>query len=928
MPPQRAITDFVLPGDDRRAALEHQESRLVRVPTNAAGVAPGPPELLLRGQDVGESFCNPLHCIVVTKGAAQVGLLRAMEAQKKATLEPLPDAHTLFFRNAQYDAAKSTYDRDFAGKSEVGFPTKMGQYVAVFKSYPQRAWLDELEKLGITAMEPVPSMGYYIYGPKDVIAKLPTRFSSFIHSIVEVPAGIKRTNVDVLSAKDDGGPASTTVALVAKAKDSVLDLLKSASGAKPWLVYSTGSIEAYGAILTREDALTFSVLPEVVDVSRNTLPGGPSDERSNRIIAGEWQTPGSSWPPSLNGNSVDQNGKGYWDNYQCGLSALGLDLKNQVIGFVDTGVDSGLMRGGKTYCPPHLRPPGYPNFDDCRLVFTADITKELSGCAEESSRAETKANDPTSHGTLTTSIAAGFATAASGARDTGQYAFSQGVAQGARVAMSRITPDCGRLYYRCVGAENFHSDAWETRLRYSLVELGSQGPSPDGNGQRPGVPLFNHSWNYGTTNYDTVALLIDQTSRTLQSAHYNYGTIGGIYYGDEVGDQTPALHVISAGNFPEYVSTSNVITAPAPAKNAITVGASETYNQEGYADGGCYENSAEAGLADNPRQIPWFSRTGFPNMRLKPDLVAPGTRSYGPRSVEQPSSWGAGCIAGLCATDFDGSGRYGWSWGTSFSAPAVTGAAAVTREWLGTLGHANASPALVKATLIATARSLTNKQACSSLCSDCNLQAGDVRPSPDKYQGWGGVAIDQLLRPGSQYFFQEQGASTTLQEGGTLLYSVTLALPSPPEDVNIALVWTDRAAIPPVATENNLVNDLDLSASVMSGGQVYSWYGNFFYVADGPDKEPLNSCRRDGYSLRNPYAFDLEGNPLSYSVSRDHKNNVERINIRAADIPAGVSAIAIQVSAFSLTDDGIDPADLTASAHRQDFALVVENAHE
>lgn len=59
----------------------------------------------------------------------------------------------------------------------------------------------------------------------------------------------------------------------------------------------------------------------------------------------------------------------------------------------------------------------------------------------------------------------------------------------------------------------------------------------------------------------------------------------------------------------------------------------------------------------------------------------------------------------------------------------------MTRQWLTSASLVSSpSPAIIKATLIATA---TNLVPCAPGCSTCSV-TGDMRPAPDKYQGWGG----------------------------------------------------------------------------------------------------------------------------------------------------------------------------------------------
>jgi hypothetical protein len=872
------------------------DTYVVRPATGAAQADAPAPATLLGISSVGERFCNALHCVVLTGTSAHRNALEALEKEGRIAVEALPEAHTLFFQKSRYDATAHAFERDFPGRFDVAGTSEMAQFAVVFKSYPERSWLDQVEALGVIALEPIPVMGYAVYGPRKVLATLGKQLP-FVYSVAEIPTGIKRFNVDDPPEGDDLGPAMTTVTMVTKARDLVEGLMNSASGTQPALVYRSGTSEAYVARLSLADAYGLSALPEVLSVSRETVRGGPSDERSNRLVAGNFQSPGTSWPASLGTNFGTPR---YWDGYLGQLSGLGLDLSHQVIGFLDTGVDGGLQQAGQPYCPPHLRTPLYnpndpTNTAGCRLVFTTDMSLRFD-------QLDTRADDLYFHGTLTTSIAAGFASAASAGRDAGGgYAFTQGVAQNAKVAMCQFFALCGGTGYRGLGEAQpaFTLGGWEQRLRYALVELGSTSSLPDtGGGNGPGARIFNHSWNNCDFVYEATSILLDQTTRSLAMAYFNFDQ------GRYTGPSAPALHVVSAGNFPSTCGTNRQVTAPAIAKNAIAVGASETYNQESYQPL-CAGN--DTGDADNPHQVPGFSRLGYPNQRLKPDLVAPGTRAYGRRSVMLDTNCTGNCDVVLDSND---PRQYTWNDGTSFSAPVVTGAAAIVREWLPTVGAANPSPALVKATLIAVARTLTTQQSCFTGCGNCCATCGDMRPSPDQYQGWGGVSLDRLFRSSSNYSFSDQWPSGqgTLFTANGQVWTRPLTITDVSKDINIALVWTDRASEARIDQALNLVNDLDLDVAIVIGGSVYSWYGNYYYTSPG-------SCGRDGYSLRNPQ-------PVVY----DHKNNVERINIRASDIPVGATQILVNVKAYSLTGDGIDPG-LSNSIFRQDFAVAVENAH-
>lgn len=838
------------------------------------------PAELLANEDVGQKFCSALRCIVLANSPGRTAALRSLEAKGVVELEEIPDAHRVFFNQTTYDARSNSFSEDFRGREETSPSSVVGLFVVVFKSYPEDDWIRQIEGTGLVALESLQTMAYYFYGPREAALHLAEAFPS-VYAVLDVPAGLKRDRIEWAAGPAEADSALAYVVTVADAKDVILPVLVAASTNPPMLQYRTGTTEAYSTNLSRSDALVLSVLPEVVSIRYAPAPPEPSDERSSRIISGTFQSPGTAWPYTpLPANSSTPR---YWDGFLSQLSGIGIDLNNQVIGFLDTGIDSGLNRNGSSYCPPFLRPPTYPAAP-CKLIFTADVTSDTP---------ETIANDFYYHGSFTSALAAGYAAYASPGRDSAGYAFTQGVAQGARVGMCQFWRLCGASYRNEGEADPFTDGDYMKRLRYALVELGSTSALPD-NSNGPGAVILNHSWNRLSIDYDNSSVLLDQTTRVQSVSSFRFRDNQTVS-----GPEAPILHVVSAGNRSgdQNLPENYLVTAPAVAKNVITVGSTESYNDQSYSPG-CGNN--DPWNADNPHQVADFTRVGFSNYRLKPDVVAPGVRSYGWRSID----WLSTCDrTNTCNMDLDGSLSYGWAAGTSFSAPVVAGAAAIVRDWFRVLGVATPAPALVKAALIAAATSITSLPACASGCVPCCSSCGDVRPSPDKYQGWGGASLDRLLRPATNYFYDNQ---STIFTSTSQLYQRYLTIADNTKDINIALVWTDRASVETANPFVNLVNDLDLTATITSN----SWYGNDYYYETAPD-----ACDRKGYSLKNP-------NP----ISRDRKNNVERISIKASDIPVGATNILVQVSPFSLTGNGIDPN--ARAQFRQDFALFVENARQ
>ena len=168
--------------------------------------------------------------------------------------------------------------------------------------------------------------------------------------------------------------------------------------------------------------------------------------------------------------------------------------------------------------------------------------------------------------------------------------------------------------------------------------------------------------------------------------------------------------VFAAGN---DGSGANTVSAPATAKNVITVGASENVRQTG-SDGCGIANTG----ADSANDIISFSSRGPVNSaggdgRIKPDIVAPGTHIEAgiPQSNYNGSSvcnqyWPAGQTL------------YGWSSGTSHSCPAVAGGATLVYQDFLNKGLSAPSPAMVKAYLMNSAAYMSGTGAGGNLPSN------------------------------------------------------------------------------------------------------------------------------------------------------------------------------------------------------------------
>jgi hypothetical protein len=187
----------------------------------------------------------------------------------------------------------------------------------------------------------------------------------------------------------------------------------------------------------------------------------------------------------------------------------------------------------------------------------------------------------------------------------------------------------------------------------------------------------------------------------------------------------------SAGNSGQ--NGPQTIGSPGTAKNVITVGASEN-NRPGLGP-----------ISDNPDTIAGFSSRGpTADGRIKPDIVAPGTRILS--------------VLGAQASGFQPIAPgvpYAFSDGTSMATPLTAGATTLAREWLGAQrGMPNPSAAFMKALMIHGAFRLPGAAA------------------PDTSSGWGRVDLKNTLS--AQYAIFDDHIQG-LSSGQALQYTVQVA---------------------------------------------------------------------------------------------------------------------------------------------------------
>jgi hypothetical protein len=298
------------------------------------------------------------------------------------------------------------------------------------------------------------------------------------------------------------------------------------------------------------------------------------------------------------------------------------------------------------------------------------------------------------------------------------------------------------------------------------------------------------------------------------------------------------------------------VAPPGAAKNVITVGASESNRQTG-TDGCAVDNAG----ANNINDVVYFSSRG-PTLdnRKKPDVMAPGTHIQGAQS--RSLTYNAG---GVCNFSWPiGQSLYTWASGTSFSCPAIGGAAALIRQWFLNQAAPAPSPALTKAILMCSTRYMTGASANDALWSN--------------NQGMGFADLGRAFDSAQRIFVDQThvfGAS-----GQTYVVNGTIASSMAP--FRVGLVWTDT---PGPTTGNAYVNNLDLQVNL--NGTIYR--GNIFTGANS-----------------------------TTGGAADFRNNAEFVFLAAG----ATGPFTITVTATNIAGDGVPG---NADATDQDFALVVYN---
>jgi subtilisin-like proprotein convertase family protein len=683
-------------------------------------------------------------------------------------------------------------------------------------------WLDDLKASGIELVSYMPNNAYVIWADSPAITKL--------ESVVGSDPNIQWTGAYHPAYRLDPSlqPGS---AKISRAADQLVDVTVQ--------FYKTGKVQDS---INRLLALGGKVYKRPSDITNLNLlnvslqvPAGQLVNLANWVDVFNvepWFTPklmDEAQGQILAGNLTVSSGKVVptGPGYLAWLASKGFPTTPSQYPVVDV-VDDGIDNGTATPLHPDFYIQGSVSNTD-RLVANINCT------------ADPLPNGVAGHGNLNAGIVGAYNDKAT-APYTDTNGFNRGVG---------ISP-----YTRLSGTKIFNNGGG-----YDVGGCGSTDQGVVQSSFNAGATITSNSWGADNAGaYDASAQAYDALTRDASSTNPGNQQI---------------LHVFAAGN---AGSNAQTVGTPGTAKNVLTVGATENVRDDGVADGCAYSGAKSA---DN---IATFSSRGpAKDLRVKPEIMAPGTHVQGPAS-QDPGYNGSGVCG--AAGNFSNphvpgsqyypgfpavltQTLYTWSSGTSHSTPAVAGAASLVYNYYKRVLNPgqNPSPAILKGLLLNTPRYLNG------------TGTGGTLPSND--QGWGDVNLGPLFDATNHYCVLLDQSVIFTATGQ--IYSKACQVTSSSKPLNITLVWTDA---PGSTTGNAYVNNLDLEVTL--NGQTYK--GNNF---------------SGQYSVAGGAA--------------DVRNNVENIFL-----PAGTTGkFVITVKASNLAGDAVPGSGSTTD---QDFALIAYNA--
>jgi Subtilase family len=755
------------------------------------------------------------------------------------------------------------------------------QFLIQFDTRPQGAWQDVIAGIGGTVLEYVPENAFIALLPtgstKASLATLPIQAFSLLQSAHKLTRELQIATDDFLDVNVQIAAVPEADVAAAYLSENTLDVLMPPD----YVVAST----IYHDRVARAALPTLVAFPAVLWIEL-AARYEPSGEREAHLIAGgslsytdasqrlRPQNPGTYRTAFLNNAAIS--------NYKTWTKVADLDVGFDVGSGSDVHPDFKNANNGSFVTVKNYMSDGTTDNGDCEGHGTL-VAGVLAGNAGGSA-----------YNTSTTGSGNWGCT---GCTTDGHYLMGLGVAPGMPVVSGRIfTATCPLGTPNCVATSNHLS--WLTIFQDLFMN------------QTAGIT--NNSWNApGNSAYTLDAQTFDSSVRHLDGCDGYHLPPTNMNGNPCVAPGPPMRIFVSAGNVP---LNSQVLTTytPATAKNVISVGASENYNQTYYPnqpplnpvdnlyDTGAYPALSGYGYCDNGKDVAQFSTTGFQGItgatrdRFKPDIVAPGTAIEGPRSryTVPPALM---CVGSVVADIDSNPVQHSWSRGTSFSSPAAAAAGALAETWYHNKTNLYPSPALIKAMLVGFAQDMFG----GHHGNPSHPASFPLPHPPEIYQGFGRLSLSQLLTPTDHLWVDQtimlSPAVPTWTSGPNAIYTIK----DTTRPVKITLAWTDYRGF--VNSVPFVVNNLDLSVANAALPTTYS-IGNDIVQASGHSKVYCSGCGT---------------NPIY-----DNINNVEQVIVTSTEL--GNTQFTVTVHGSSFQGDALQPWS-GGTNYRQDFALFLEN---
>ncbi|MEO6488247.1 MAG: S8 family serine peptidase, partial [Thermoanaerobaculia bacterium] len=720
-------------------------------------------------------------------------------------------------------------------------PSELGLYIIQFHGPIKPEWLKQLESHDLLAVQYLPYNAYLVSGKPEQIStfsSLPfVQFTDIFHP------SLKSDFVDAVP----GGKGSYVVEIAdPKRNQSVVDHVRGLATSTP-RIHTQGEVTSVTAAFEGAVVSGLVELPLVVGV-HDEPRGALSDERMATSLTHSVTLAGAPMNPGAY--------KAWLKNLCPFCDTLAADLFK--VGIADfLGLDGG---DGGTH---------HSDLPASRVEYGKSFPTTTPSSPPM--------KDTQGHASLVAGVIAGDPSP-SQLRDPGGFFYGSGIAPSTKVVVTAF--------------------AYDEREDPGIVTPPRQLAA---DAVLRGAYIQNHSYNQYTTmatNQQT-GLCNNQFDGwySLMSREFDFAVRNS---DPTVIPNAPITLTTSAGNIDQQVRFPSaecphlnplLTLPPGTSKNAISVGGAESVR------GPSEQWNCRASRADSYRNVMANSKHGTCNPGwFKPDLMAPASNVTSMRSTgisvtqSQPIGF---CTIFPLSDGLPASTTYIGSTGTSFAAPSAAAAAVLASRVYaervrgsGAPDPQVASPALIKAILIAAARSMRGGM---------DRTTGTViGPVPNSQQGFGRLSLEEVVNPYPSRSFVNQ--TITLPGGSSWPYTWRVHDPTLP--VKVALVWTDEPSLAnypnctsgPTATP--LMNDLDLS--VTFGSPCASKFvGNKLGVVNESNGETSVA-----YGCGDALPFD-------------RTNNVELVRFfGAADAPFTVTVTK------------------ATGANSQDFALVVYNAYD